>query len=83
MIVAALGLSDHDDAKGRSDHHGQADYLCPICIAVGTIANGLAPSPPVIPLQLTATVVHRTTEPVRFAVALPRAAFQSRGPPVS
>ncbi len=84
VIVAALGAAEHGNTNGSNKGHSdQADYLCPICIATNAIANGVAATPPVIPLQLTATVVDRTIEPVRFAVALPRAAFQSRGPPVS
>jgi hypothetical protein len=82
LIVAALGLSDHGKAQGQSDD-GKSDYLCPICIATSAIANGLASAPPAIPLQLGETVVDRPIEAVRFVVALPRAPFQSRGPPIS
>jgi Protein of unknown function (DUF2946) len=81
-IVAAPGLSDNGKAPGHSDDP-QADYLCPICIASSAIANAMASAPPVLPLQLDATAVDRTIELVRFVVALPRAPFQSRGPPVS
>jgi hypothetical protein len=82
VIAAVLDATDHGKAPGHSDDP-QADYLCPICIASSAIANAMAASPPVIPLQLTATVVDRTIPPVRFAIALPRAPFQSRGPPAS
>src|SRR6185312_11898882 len=82
VLAAALGVTDPDGTKGHSNH-GQADYLCPICIAASAIANALTSAPPVIPLQLTATVIDRTIEPVRFALALPRPAFPSRGPPMS
>ena len=80
LLVAALGLAGH--GKSRPDED-KADYLCPICIAVGAIANGVASAPPTIPLQLTATVVDRPVEAVRFVLALPRAPFQSRGPPIA
>jgi hypothetical protein len=43
----------------------------------------MAASPPVILLQLDATVVDRPITPVRLAVSQQRAPFQSRGPPVS
>jgi hypothetical protein len=82
VIAAVLGASDHGKAPGHSDGP-QGHDLCPICIASSTIANALAASPPAIPLQLDATAVDRTILPIRLAVALPRAAFQSRGPPVS
>jgi hypothetical protein len=82
LIAAAFGLSGHGKAQGHSDD-GQADDLCPICIVTGAIANALASAPPAILLQLKETVVERGIEPVRFMVALPRAPFQSRGPPLS
>jgi hypothetical protein len=82
LIAAVLGVSDHGKAPGHSDDP-QTDVLCPICIASNAIANAMAASPPVILLQLDATVVDRPITPVRLAVSQPRAPFQSRGPPVS
>ncbi len=82
LIAAVLGASDHGKAPGHSDGP-QGDDLCPICLVLSAIATAMASAPPAIPLQLTATVVDRTIPPVRRVVALPRAAFQSRGPPVS
>ncbi len=79
-IIAALGLPGHDNPQDRFNH---ADYLCPVCIAASTIANSVAPTPPAIPLQLSEVAVDRQVESVRLAVALPRAPFQSRGPPIS
>ena len=81
-VLAALGISDQGKAPGHSDDP-QGDYLCPICIASGAMANALASAPPApLPLQLTAIAVDRPITPVRFVVSAPRAAFQSRGPPV-
>jgi hypothetical protein len=82
LIVAAIGASDRGNVPGHSDDP-RADYLCPICIAASAIANALASAPPAISLQLTAAIVDRPIASVRLAVSLPRAAFQSRGPPVS
>jgi hypothetical protein len=82
LLAAAFGAADHDRAPGH--HDGPlGDDLCPICIATSAIANAIASAPPAIPLQLNATVVDRPVVLVRFAVTLPRAPFQSRGPPVS
>ncbi len=81
LIVAALASFEHGKTPRHSD--GQADYLCPICIAATAVANGLASAPPALPLQLTETALDRTIEPAHFVVEPPRAAFQSRGPPVS
>jgi hypothetical protein len=79
-IVAALAASHQGPAQG---HSGDADYLCPICIAAGAMANALASTPPAIPLQLAETAVDRGSEPVRIVVERPPAAFQSRAPPLS
>jgi hypothetical protein len=81
-IMAALASSDHRSTQGDSDH-SQADYLCPICIAAGAMANALAAAPPIVSLQLTETAVDRTVVPVRIVLEQPRAAFRSRGPPAS
>jgi hypothetical protein len=80
LVVAALTSSHQGPAQG---HSGDADYLCPICIAAGAMANALAAAPPVISLQLTETAVDRTIAPVRIVLEQPRAAFQSRAPPAS
>ena len=82
LIAVALGATDHGKAPGHSDDP-QADYLCPICIASSAIANAMGSAPPAIPLQFIATRVDRPIVPVRLVVSLPRAPFQSRGPPVS
>jgi hypothetical protein len=82
LIAAMFGASDHGKAPGHTDGP-LGDDLCPICIASSAIATAIASAPPAIPLQLNATVVDRPVALVRLAVALPRAPFQSRGPPVS
>jgi hypothetical protein len=82
LIAAVLGVADHDKAPGHPDGP-LGDDLCPICLASSAIANAMAASSPAIPLQLTATVVDRPITSVRLVIALPRAPFQSRGPPVS
>jgi hypothetical protein len=79
-IIAAVGVSDHANPLNHSDH---PDYLCPICLAASAIGNGLASTSPAIPLQLSETFADRPVEPVRLAVASPRASFQPRGPPLS
>ena len=79
-IVAALASSHHGPAQGDTDG---VDALCPICIAAGAMANGLASTPPTIPLQLTEAAVDRKSEPVRILIERPHPAFQSRGPPLS
>jgi len=82
LIAAAIGATDHGKPTGHPDSP-LGDHLCPICLATSAIANAMASTPPAIPLQLDVTVVDRPIAIVRLAVALPRAAFQSRGPPLS
>jgi hypothetical protein len=77
-----FGATDHGKAPGHPDG-APGDDLCPICMASSAIANAIAAAPPAVPLQLNATVVDRPIVLVRFAVALPRAPFQSRGPPLT
>jgi hypothetical protein len=70
----------------RSQHHpadGQADYLCPICMAAATMGAGLAPAPPALPIAFTISAVDHAIEQ-DFGIARPqRAAFRPRGPPIS
>ncbi|MCK1333064.1 MULTISPECIES: DUF2946 domain-containing protein [unclassified Bradyrhizobium] len=81
-IVDALALPDHGKAQGHSnDSH--PDYLCPICVASAALANGLASTPPATLLEFKQAAVDRRTAPPRLVVALRRAPFQSRGPPIS
>ncbi len=82
LIAAVLGASDHGQTPSHPDSP-LADDLCPICLASSAIANAIASTPPTLPLQLDATVVDRPIALVRVAVTQPRAAFQSRGPPLS
>ena len=80
--VAAVALSEGRQTPGRHDD-GQADYLCPTCMAAAAMGSPLALMPPVLPLQFADAMLDRTVEPVRILVESPRAAFQSRGPPRS
>jgi hypothetical protein len=70
----------------RSQHHpadGQADYLCPICMAAAAMGTGLASAPPALPIAFTISAVDHAIEQ-DFGIARPqRAAFRPRGPPIS
>ena len=83
VLVAALASpdgNDHGPGQGDNDH---ADYLCPICLASAAMASALAPTPPVLPVQFVIGAIDQTIEPVVAIVEPRRAAFQSRGPPIS
>jgi Protein of unknown function (DUF2946) len=78
-----LALLSHDADHGGSDNDSLPDDLCPICLAIATIATGLAPTPPVLPVQFTVATIDHTSEDAAIVVEPQRAAFQSRGPPIS
>jgi hypothetical protein len=84
VAVAATTTASAD--RDQSQHHpadGQADYLCPICMAAAAIGSALAPTPPALPVAFTVSAVDRAIEQDLGMVWPPRAAFRSRGPPIS
>jgi hypothetical protein len=52
-------------------------------MAATAMANGLASTPPALPLEFSNVSIDRTIERILVLVEPPRAAFQSRGPPIS
>jgi hypothetical protein len=78
-LVSAITHQDRPNDR----HDGHPDDLCPICMAQAALGTGLAAVAPVLPLAL----VYATLDPVaasEFEIPQPaRAAFQSRGPPLS
>jgi hypothetical protein len=80
-IVASIPSPDSHQIPGHSD--GKADDLCPICMAAAAIGTALAATPPALPVEFADAAIDHAIE---HAVAVPparRAAFQSRGPPIS
>jgi hypothetical protein len=81
-MAASIALSDDGQKQGQpGDSH--ADYLCPICMAATAMANALTSAPPALPLEFANVTIGRAVIPVVALVEPPRAAFQSRGPPIS
>jgi len=78
--VAAVA-AHHGKTQSHPDG-GQADCLCPICIAAAAMASPLA-SPPVLRVESAGVTIDRGIELVVVIADPPRAAFQSRGPPIS
>jgi hypothetical protein len=75
----------HGKTQGQTNGghpSGQADDLCPICTAAAAMASPLA-SPPVLRVEFAGVTIDRGIEPVVVVADPPRAAFQSRGPPIS
>jgi DUF2946 family protein len=79
-LVAAVAAGADQKQDPADDH---ADDLCPICLATAAIANAFAPAPPVVRVEFViGTIAHGIEQ--AFAIVEPRrAAFQSRGPPLS
>lgn len=80
--IASAATPDGDPKPGHS-HDGQADVLCPICVASAAMAHALASVPPALPVEFVIAAADRTIVPDVAVVRPPRAAFQSRGPPLS
>jgi hypothetical protein len=80
-LLATVAPSD----DGRTGHHndGLADDRCPICTAAGAIATALAAAAPALPYPVAYLLVDRAVEPTLAFAEQPKAAFQSRAPPIS
>jgi hypothetical protein len=82
VLIAAIDAS----GSGPGQHHpadGHADYLCPICMAATAMGSALAPAPPTLPIEFAEAGVDRPIDQFVSAPRPLRAAFQSRGPPIS
>jgi hypothetical protein len=81
-VAASIASTDAGERQ-RQSGDGHADYLCPICMAATAIANALTSTPPALPVEFANVTIDRTIVSVDALVEPPRAAFQSRGPPIS
>jgi len=81
-LVAAIAAPDGDRTQDHPADH-QADYLCPICTAAAAIGAALAPTPPALPVEFASAAIDQAVESTIAIPHAPRAAFQSRGPPIS
>jgi|SRR5579872_3899197 len=81
-LIAAVTSPGSDRSQG---HPGdiQPDYLCPICMAASAMGNAVTSTPPALQVEFTYAPIDRTIEPVVALIEQPRAAFRSRGPPLS
>ena len=81
-VAASIASADAGDRQ-RQPGDGHADYLCPICMAATAMANALTSTPPALPVEFANVTIDRTIASVVALVEPQRAAFQSRGPPIS
>jgi hypothetical protein len=79
--IAAVATTEGGQSQNHPADH--ADYLCPICMAASVLASALAPTPPALPVEFAEMRIDHAIDQLRFAPQPPRAAFQSRGPPIS
>jgi len=83
-FASIAAIASPDDGQTPGHHDGDpADLLCPVCMAAGAIGHALASAPPALPLALAESPIDLTIEHDLAVPQPPRAAFQSRGPPVS
>jgi hypothetical protein len=80
--MALVATPDDSGTQGHPDRD-QADLLCPICMAAGAMGHALAAPPPDLPLATPESLIDLRIEPVLAVLQSPRAAFHSRGPPIS
>ena len=76
------GPRDGSKSNHPTDGH-DVDVLCPICVAASALAHAFVATPPVLPVTFASVTLTRTLPPVIALVEPRRAAFQSRGPPLS
>jgi hypothetical protein len=81
-VAASLASPDDGQKQGNPDD-SHADFLCPICMASTAMASAQVSTPPALPLEFANVTIDRTIVSVLVRVEPPRAAFQSRGPPIS
>jgi site-specific recombinase len=83
--VALIAASAATDSRQSQNHpvDDQADYLCPICMAVAAMGNALAPAPPALAVEFADTMIDHPIDHVRSAPQPKHTAFLSRGPPIS
>ena len=78
-----LSAITHHQDRPNDRHEGHPDDLCPICMAQAALGTGLAAAAPSLPVDLAEAKLDPIPA-LEFGIAQrPRAAFQSRGPPLS
>jgi hypothetical protein len=81
-LIAAIAAQRSDQSQHQPADN-QADYLCPICMAAAAMGTALAATPPALPVEFSIAVIDHAIEQDFGIVQPPRAAFRSRGPPIS
>ena len=80
--VASVVTPD-DGSKPGHPNDDRADVLCPICVASAAMAQALVSVPPALAVEFAIAAADRRIAPDAPLIQPPRAAFQSRGPPLT
>ena len=81
-VILLSAISHHHDRQ-NDKHDGHSDDLCPICAAQAALGTGLAAPAPMLPVDLAYVELDPISDPGLRIPQRPRAAFRSRGPPLS
>jgi hypothetical protein len=81
-VILLSAISHHHDRQ-NDKHDGHPDDLCPICAAQAALGTGLAAPAPMLPVNLAYVELDPISDPGLRIPQRPRAAFRSRGPPLS
>ena len=79
-------IADSSPGTGQSEEHPadhHADYLCPICVAAGAMANAIAPTPPSPSVKFACSKINHIIDYGHLVPRPTHTAFLSRGPPTS
>ena len=80
-VIASKTLSAHQDPAGHPAN--DADDYCPICAVIHLAASSFLPDAPVLPVPFAFSSAEHFTHFTFVSLALRRAAFQSRAPPLA
>jgi len=76
--ISALTVADRGEPAAPHDH----DY-CAICTVLSLLSGAQGAAPPALPVPAATAAVAVVAEPETIHAADPRAAFQSRAPPLA
>jgi hypothetical protein len=80
---AAIQSAQQQLPAPAPDSGQHPDDLCAICVVTALAATAMAATPPALPVPQAVELPRQTVETAFLHLLAPRAAFQSRAPPLS
>lgn len=84
---AAYGVENASFLSAPSSNDGlpsgQADDLCPICMAMSEMANAITAPPPLLSVEFSVVSIDYAITSTTDVQRAHRSVFQSRGPPIT